>query len=1168
MAIGNNAVAQPWLKKLNKDGVKLENEEDFKELQKAFQSYWSGKKILRGKGYKPFSRWEWMMQARTFEDINRNEILWNSYLEKLKPHEDNINGDWKLIGPKTPPTSLSSGRVVGTGRIDCIEFHPTDSLTFYVGSPSGGLWKTIDGGSSWVTLTDNLPSLGIADIAIHPDHPDTIFIATGDRDAGEVYSAGVLKSINGGLDWTTTGLSFSQSQQFVVNRLLIRPDQPDTLIAGTNNGIFLMSNGGASSSKIRDGNFKDLEFHPSNPKVIYAASYSFGYASVFRSTNGGLQFTESFNGIETVDIRRIELAVSPAEPDWVFALCAEKEESGFHGLYRSINSGDNWASFGTTSKNLLGTNPNGNDEGGQGWYDLALAVSPVKGTEVYVGGINIWKSISSAGDWSLISFGYPEWGTSNAPYVHVDQHILEFHPLTRELFSGNDGGIYKTGNQGVSWNDLSEGLEILQIYRIGASVSDAGLVLMGSQDNSSIRLKDSVFNVIKGGDGMECIVDYSNPDIMYASSQRGNIEISFNGGQSFAGIVPNSEDEGGWVTPYIIHPFEPNIIFAGYSDLYRSNNRGNSWSNIMSGLTGGNKINAIAIASSNTSYMYVATRSFIWRTTNNGELWENIKNNLPQGIITYIAVSQYDPRKIWVTLSNYSSSKERNKVFTSNDGGTSWINYSKGLPDVPANCIVFEENSNSGLYVGTDLGVYYRNREMDTWVDFSKDLPNVIVNELEIYYPDNKIRAATYGRGLWESNLYSEETSPLFAEFSTDKYSVCPEGQIKLINHSSTSADSIAWIFESDATAIFSDNKDTAFVSFGEVGDKDISLIAYRNGDSDTLIREGYISVNMNLEISVFSSAGDYYWRGDTTSLYAIGGVSYEWFPDIHLSSTVGEEIKAYPENTTTYYVTGTEGQCIVTDSIKVEVYQNNLARYALPLELGENGPYVNFGANIENGEPHPPLEDCNSQTDWCDEFGDGLNVLANSVWFTFQGTSTGTISIDSRGFDNQIAVYDSPHPDSLLAGIFTLLAANDDYNGSDLNYSAAITHIENLELGKTYWVQVDGSGGNIEGEFYLYLSSNPLDIPELEAPAELNSFVIYPNPSNGSFSILVNSSKYEDARIQVFNLQGIMVYSKNINLSGLNQEFQVSIANKVAGLYLVKLSSESWNEVRKILIE
>ena len=195
---------------------------------------------------------------------------------------------------------------MGNGRIDCIEFHPTDPLIFYVGSPTGGLWKTVDGGNTWTVLTDELPVIGIADIAIHPHNPDTVYIATGDRDAGEVYSVGVLKSVDGGQSWNTTALSFTQSSRNVVNRLLIRPDQPDTLIAAARTGIYLLTNGGDDSQFVRSGHFKDLEFKPGSPREIYAASYSFGYSSVYKSSDGGLNFNESFGGINNANIRRIE----------------------------------------------------------------------------------------------------------------------------------------------------------------------------------------------------------------------------------------------------------------------------------------------------------------------------------------------------------------------------------------------------------------------------------------------------------------------------------------------------------------------------------------------------------------------------------------------------------------------------------------------------------------------------------------------------------------------------------------------------------------------------------------------------------------------------------------------------------------------------------------------
>ncbi len=1153
--------SQSWLRNIENPGKGVQNREDFLELKDAFENYWSTKTDQRGQGYKPFKRWEWMMDSRLLSGKDRNTALWEAYIEKLTS-KNSQDGNWVSRPIGTPPLDIRSGYPVGNGRIDCIEFHPTNPLIFFVGSPTGGLWKTIDGGATWATLTDNLPVIGISDIAIHPQHPDTIFIATGDRDAGEVYSIGVMKSTDGGITWNTTGLSFNLTAKNIVNRLLIRPDQPDTLIAATRNGIYLLSEGGATIRQVYPGHFKDLEFRPGFPREIYAASYSYGYSSVYKSTDGGLTFQESFGTIDNQQIRRIELAVTEAAPDNVYALCANKEDSGFEGLYISRDSGVVWQAFTNTSLNLLGTNPDGSSTGGQGWYDLSLAVAPDDENKVFVGGINIWKTIGGT-VWNIVSYGYPEFVGSSIPYVHVDQHILEHSPLTGELYSGNDGGLSKTVNNGASWTDLSEGLEITQIYRIGLSATQPNLYLMGTQDNSTIRYKQNEHLVVKGADGMECIIDYSDTNIMYASSQRGNLERSFSGGFSFDPIKPNSNDAGAWVTPYVMHPYNPNIILAGYSSLYRTDNQGNDWTNLTSNLTGDIKLTSIAMAPSDPKYMYISTNKNIWKTVDNGSSWTQITTGIPlaSSVITSIAVSEYDPMKIWVALSNYNYS---NKVFTSDDGGMNWNNYSDGLPNVPANCIIIEKDRNGALYVGTDLGVYFRNRDLDTWINFNNGLPNVIVNELEIYYPQSKIRAATYGRGLWESDLYTPVIPPLYAEFSKTRSEICDEGTITLVSHSSAS-DSLEWILSGSSNVVYSATRDTAFATYTQTGLKDIGLIAFRNGTSDTLIRNGYILVDSSIELYL-ESISAYFWRGDTTLLIASGGDNYQWSPSEGLQQTTNGVIKVSPDTTTRYYVTATDGLCTVTDSIDLIVHQNNLIRFATPLSLGENGPFLNNQATIASNEPHPPAGECVSQTEWCDEWGTGTDILANSVWFTLEGPPLGVASFETTGFDAQIAVYDAVNADSILNGKYTILAANDDKSTQDFN--AGIQRIENLIPGKTYWVQVDGSGGNKQGSFSLFYYNTALGIDP--GPEEVSGpeMLIYPNPSPGSFHLRIQSGSFSDGTLTIYNLQGKIVYSDKFPLNIGSFETEIQLPQPVPGIYLVKVVTQNWTRVEKVQIQ
>ena len=1165
LTVLQDSYAQAWLKNLSEEKLDLDdvrNIEQFKSIQKSFNEYWEQKNIEKGSGYKQFKRWEWMIESRIADNINRNNVLWTEFLNSTK---QTTEGNWIQLGPKSPPVSIGTSNPVGSGRIDCIAFHPDDPDIFWIGSPTGGLWKTINGGTSWVTLTDNLPSIGISDIAVHPENPDILYIATGDRDAGELYSAGVLRTSDGGLSWAPTALSYDQDNLVYVYRLLIKPDQPDILIVGTSVGIYTLSNDGTQKTKVlNSGRFKDMEFKPFDSEVVYAASYSYGSATIYRSIDGGQSFSPSFGAINNANIRRIELAVSPANPNLVFALCADVADSKFQGLYYSMNSGSTWTNVSNSSINLLGRLPDGSDDAGQGWYDLALAISPLNPDEVYVGGINIWRTLNKGYQWTIVSSGSNE--ATN--YVHVDHHILEYHPITGELFSGNDGGIYKTSDKGISWTDLSSDLEILQIYRLGISENYSNLVLMGSQDNSSILADNSNYQVVKGGDGMECIVDPEDPSILYASSQYGNIGISYDGGNNFESIKPDNDEKGAWVTPYVMHPEKNNILYAGYNKLYRTGDRGEHWTKLGSNLSIGDNYRSIAIAPSNPDIVLVANRTNIWKTTDRGISWTEITNGLPTGVITYIAIAEYNPNQIWVSISNYTKDE---KVYSSENGGNTWTNYSLGLPNVPANCIIIEKGSKSGLYLGTDMGVYYRNRDMDEWVNFSNALPIVIVNELEIFYPDEKIRAGTYGRGLWESELYSSPSPSLFADFEANRHEACTEGKIQLVSHSTINSDSLQWILQDTINTIFSPNKDTVQLHFQSAGLKTIGLIVFKDDLSDTLVRSGFIEAKSSMDISIIpdlEGLGGYIWKGDSIQLEAIGGDNYVWAPTIGLNQFNGAIVKARADSNITYKVTAVDGICIDVDSVQLEVHLNDSIKNAIPLNYEENGPFINYSATIEENEPHPPLEDCNTQTDWCDEFGTGENVLGNSVWFTFQAPASATVSIDSRGFDNQIALYDAASQEDILSGNYSLLAANDDYYGIEDNFAASIRNVGNLVVGKTYWVQVDGSGGNTEGTFYLTLNDYLLAKPNLYDTKKTFEFKLFPNPNPGSFTIQINSEKEETAVLKIISLHGQLLYSDIFKLQHGIQDLPVHL-NKISnGIYIVKITTPSQTSIQKTIIE
>ncbi|MFN4256934.1 MAG: beta strand repeat-containing protein, partial [Saprospiraceae bacterium] len=510
---------------------------------------------------------------------------------------------------------------------------------------------------------------------------------------------------------------------------------------------------GVSWSQVATGEFYDVEAQPgASSNTFYAAKSN----TIQRSTDNGATWTQ----VQSVSgCNRIALAVSAADANTVVALCSSSSNNGFLGFYGSTNAGTSWT-LRSSSPNLLGWSSTGNDTGGQGWYDLIVTLDPTNANIVYVGGVNTWKSTNGGTSWSLNT----HWFTiSGVPAVHADKHAFEWQNNTT-LFQGNDGGVYKTTNGGTSWTDLSNGLVISQMYKLGVSQQN-NAVIAGLQDNGTkLRNSSGTWSDEIGGDGMECAIDYSNANYMYGELYYGDIQRSSNAGNSWTNIsdnIPGGTPSGGaWVTPFIISPVSPTTIYAGYTDVWKTTDRGNTWTQKSSNLTGGSSIRILAAAPSDANVLYAATTGTIYRTTNDGATWTTMTNPSGGGNnISYIIVHPTDPNTIYLTKSGYSAG---NKVFKSTNGGSTWTNISGNLPNLPANCITYQTGAaNDPIYVGMDIGVYYRNNNSSNWTAFSTGLPNVVVTELEIRNSTGKIRAATYGRGIWESDVEPENSENL-----------------------------------------------------------------------------------------------------------------------------------------------------------------------------------------------------------------------------------------------------------------------------------------------------------------------------------------------------------------------------------------------------------------------
>jgi len=746
-----NLYSQMWRQWLDKDHP------TFREITDAFYKYGIENKGKRIPGWKQFKRWEWFAQNRLDKDGYFNPSLnWKGWLEKKERFGNNLanpnstNTTWTQLGPFTVPGSYNRWGYGGLGRINCITFHPTNPDIIWVGSPSGGLWKTTTGGGSWTNLTDDLPNLGVSSILVHPQDPDILFMATGDGDGGDTFTIGVLKSTDGGNTWNPIGLDQDVSARSRINKLLMHPSNPNIILAVTAQGIHKSSNGGETWVYITNPpNFKDLEVNKSNPSIWYASAF---YQGVYKSTDTGENWTRLTNGLPQPQsgFGRVAVAISESFPSIVYALYVNNDTQGFLGLYRSADAGASWQ-LQSNTPNLLGWDVYGNDfdSGGQAHYDLTLDVSPANPDIVYVGGVNMWKSYNGGKNWEIVAHWYGALGT---PFVHADHHDFKFHPNdSNTIFSGNDGGLHKSTDGGASWTDLSSGLAIHQIYRLGQSAADANKIIIGNQDNGSDFYNEGTWYSVYGGDGMECAIDPEDENNMYCSVYYGSFYRSSDGGQSWASISGPFGGDGAWVTPFLIDPNNSSTLYVAADMVYKSTNKGASWETISGELINNDKLIAMAVAPTNSDYIYVSNRSStVFRTTNGGGAWTQVTNPLPGSTTTtWLTVDPQNPATLWRTFGGYVTGQ---KVSRSTNGGETWENLTGALPNVPANCLTIDPVS-GGVYVGTDLGVFYSPAADGNWVAFDNGLPNVIVNDLEIHLDSGKIRAATYGRGVWESPL-------------------------------------------------------------------------------------------------------------------------------------------------------------------------------------------------------------------------------------------------------------------------------------------------------------------------------------------------------------------------------------------------------------------------------
>ena len=816
---------------------------------------------------------------------------------------------WTPLGPLTQPNSTAKQNM---GIINSLYVDPTNNNNIFAGSNSGGLFKTTDGGATWTNPdVSHLPGMGIQCIVVDPSsNNQKIYIATGLKVMGRAgYGLGVLKSTDGGAHWVQTSLTINPNSlytDFNIYKIIMEPNTPTIMYAVGNHNIYRTNDGFSDPNPVHlvditpniTASYRDIRLQPDNPNIVYTSGNELWLSINKGNTWSRLDNLSSF-GTTPAAPSGFPNFVSRSDIDICPITNLSLSINGLYALvgytFKNNTPGSNICNFKTIWQIKF------YDLSANAWTNSVTtnsAVQPRSGNFV-VNSLNpliiyseesarcgvIGRTVVKSTDGGLTFLTKSNYNSLyNGTYTHCDIRAIDLTPAGTPgndvLVVGNDGGILKSTNGGTSWSNINgTGLNVTQFFGIGGTESNAKLVVGGAQDNGLYTYNApnwSLQDPLTIGDAYDAAIDKFSTNIMFGTANGGanSLKKSINGGgQTWATLT---QPPGVAKTNRPIFIDKNNNWYAGYHDVFISTNQGGSWTNGVEGRqlsnfdqfntsilitptngdppytynsVVGQTISAIAVAPSNSNYIYAAFGNPTWDINPNTGLGcgancsaaqakkifmtKNASSPTPTWIditaglsavnyaeITGIAVDPNNPLKIWVTFSNIWAASPGvgvNRVIfglvNELSGTVTWEDFSTGLPEFPVNCIVYHKGAASFanvLYVGTDVGVFYRqiNHPIQQWICFNSGLPIGIVPDLEINHCAGKIRASVYGRGVWESPLPSPPsipeitTSVISSPVSYTSDIKIPSGSIVTVTSTITMAENRKIIIERGGTLI------------------------------------------------------------------------------------------------------------------------------------------------------------------------------------------------------------------------------------------------------------------------------------------------------------------------------------------------------------------------------
>ena len=1050
------------------------------EIQKAANEYFNKVGHGKGTGYIQYKRWEYENISKSYPTGNlslsgpdKAKKEFDTFNSKNNKFKSTITSTWKCLGPDNINTN-NGHYSPGLGRVDRIAVDPNNANILYIGGPTNGVWKSMDGGLNWVSKTDNVGTLGVSSIVIDPLNTNRIYWSTGDGDNNSVNCTGIYISNDAGETWNISGLSFSYTEGVKGRKLIMHPTENNTLLFSSSKGIYKSIDGGTTWVLKQSGDFDDLFYKTDEPQIVYASKVG----EFYRSTNSG----ESFTKVNIELGGRVFIAITAAAPNVVYLMTGKK------GIYKSTDKG---LTFSFVADHQYTK--------GYMWHHGTFIVSPNNENLIHTGEFETHKSLDGGYTWTKTS----NWIYPNNLYIHCDIH--DFVYAGNKLYVCTDGGVSYTTNEGGSWTNLFNSMVALEPYRMTVCKSNPNLHMNGSQDNGIYLFDGNRWDGIYGADGMDCLIDYENTNNKYFAIQDGEVYAT--------GKTVTQPGRGAWLSPLIMHPTNPSVMYFGNENVNKTSDKMESWRII--GSFGSGNINNLVISESNPDYLYASKGAKLWRTVNEGTDWTEISTGLPNKWITRIAVHPDNPLKVAVSVGGYTLGE---KVFISNNGGSTWKNYSDQLPNIEARCLAFDNGATDALYLGMDIGIYYIDNNLSSWELYSDGFPLVGVNDLKIHCSTDQIFAASLGRGVWKNttknasqfcsaaggaetqndwiknvmlgsiNQSSEKQD--YTDF-TDVYTKLAIGethtlQVTLNSHSENDK-CFAWI-DRNNNKEFENTELITFISFNE------QHVATATFSLDENVVPGMYTLrirNQNEE-STPNPCGNTI-KGEVEDYSVIVEKSnLEYCNASGASGTTSDWIMKVNLNT----IDNTSGKSSYSDFTNISTFLNRNNEYTIKVTMNYHwegkdkcGAWIDFDQNAEFGE---------------------------NEYFEIP-----VVDVNSHVFETKFTV-----PSTAKLGI-TRMRVRSTYNNDLIPCNTTFGEVEDYSVNISTTTSIN-----------------------IGKPDE-HKLKVYPNPANSVLNIEFNDLSSGPTRIYIYDIKGQLVYEEQL---GYKKYTTITTSSYESGLYFIKI--------------